>query len=58
MEVETNLGSFYRLLKQPKPKPKITIGELPDKEELKNRTLYPTNKELNAILLELIEEDI
>ena len=34
------------------------MEELPDEEELKNRTLYLTNKDLNAILLELIEEDI
>ena len=43
---------------EPKPKSKITMEELPDKEELKNRTLYPTNKDLNAILSELIKEGI
>ena len=41
-----------------KPKPKTTMEELPDEEELKNRTLYPTNEDLNALLLELIEESI
>ena len=45
-------------VEQRKPKPKTTMEELPDKEELKNRTLYPTNENLNAILLELIEEGI
>ena len=34
------------------------MEELPDKEELKNRTLYLTNEDLNAILLELMEENI
>ena len=34
------------------------MKELPDKEEPKNRTLYPTNKNLNAILLELIKEGV
>ena len=34
------------------------MEEHPDEEENKNWTLYPTNKDLNAILLELIEEDI
>ena len=29
------------------------MEELPDEEEPKNRTLYPTNKDLNAVLLEL-----
>ena len=29
-----------------------------DEEENKNRTLYLANKDLNAILLELIKEDI
>ena len=34
------------------------MKELPDKEEPKNRTLYPTNKDLNAILLELIDKGV
>ena len=34
------------------------MEEHPNKEEIKNQTLYPTNKDLNAILLELIKEDI
>ena len=34
------------------------MEELPDEEELKNRTLYPTNEDLNAVLLELMEENI
>ena len=34
------------------------MEELPDKEELKNRTLYLTNEDLNAVLLELMEENI
>ena len=50
--------NFQKWFEQPKPKPKTTMEELPDEEELKNRTLYPTNEDLNAILLELIEEGI
>ena len=50
--------NFRKWFEKPKPKPKTTMEELPDEEELKNRTLYPTNKDLNAILLELIEEGI
>ena len=34
------------------------MEELPDKEELKNRTLYLTNEDLNVVLLELMEENI
>ena len=34
------------------------MEEHPDEEENKNRTLYPTNEDLNAILLELIKENI
>ena len=34
------------------------MKEHPDKQENKNWTLYPTNKDLNAILLELIKENI
>ena len=34
------------------------MKEHPNKEENENWTLYPTNKDLNAILLELIEKDI
>ena len=34
------------------------MEEHSDEEENKNRTLYPANKDLNAILLELIKEDI
>ena len=34
------------------------MEELPDEEELKNRTLYLTNEDLNAVLLELTEESI
>ena len=34
------------------------MEENPDEEENKNQTLYPINKELNVILLELIKEDI
>ena len=34
------------------------MEELPDEEELKNRTLYLTNKDLNAVLLELMKENI
>ena len=34
------------------------MEEHPDEEENKNRTLYLTNKDLKAILLELIEKDI
>ena len=50
--------NFQKWFRQPKLKPKTTMEELPDKEELKNRTLYLTNKDLNAVLLELIEEGI
>ena len=50
--------NFWKWFEQPKLKLKTTMEELPDKEELKNRTLYLTNKDLNAILLELIEEGI
>ena len=34
------------------------MEEHPDKEENKNHTLYPTNEDLNAILLKLIKKDI
>ena len=34
------------------------MEELPDEEEQKNRTLYLTNEDLKAVLLELIEENI
>ena len=34
------------------------MEELPGKEELKNKTLHLTNEDLNAVLLELMEEDI
>ena len=37
---------------------RLNIQFLPDEEELKNRTLYLTNKDSNAVLLELIEEGI
>ena len=50
--------NFQKWFKQPKLKPKTTMEELPDKEELKNRTLYLTNEDLNAVLLELMEENI
>ena len=50
--------NFWKWFEQPKLKPKTTMEELPDKEELRNRTLYPTNEDLNAILLELMEESI
>ena len=43
--------NFRKCFEQTKLKPKTTMEELPDKEELKNRTLYPTNKDLNAVLL-------
>ena len=50
--------NFQKWFEQPKLKPKITMEEVPDKGELKNRTLYLTNKDLNAVLLELMEESI
>ena len=34
------------------------MEEHSDEEENKNRTLYLTNEDLNAILLELIKEDV
>ena len=50
--------NFRKWFEQPKLKPKTTMEELPNEEEQKNRTLYLTNEDLNAILLELIEESI
>ena len=34
------------------------MEEHPDEEENKNWTLYPTNEDMNAILLELIKENV
>ena len=50
--------NFQKWFGKPTSKLRTTMEEHPDEEENKNRTLYLTNKDLNAILLELIEEDI
>ena len=50
--------NFRKWFGKPTLKLRTTMEEHPDKEENKNQTLYLTNKDLNAILLELIEEDI
>ena len=50
--------NFQKWFGKTTPKLRTTMEEHPDKEGNKNRTLYPTNKDLNAILFELIEEDI
>ena len=50
--------NFWKWFEQPKLKPKIIMEELPDEEKQRNRTLYLTNEDLNAVLLELIKESI
>ena len=50
--------NFQKWFGKPIPKLRTTVEEHPDKEENKNWTLYPTSEDLNAILLELIKEDV
>ena len=50
--------NFRKWFREPTPKLRTTMEEHPNKEENKNWTLYLTNKDLNAILLELIKEDV
>ena len=50
--------NFWKWFGKPTLKLRTTMEEHPDKEENKNWTLYLTNKDLNAILLELIKEDL
>ena len=44
--------NFRKWFGKPTSKLRTTMEEHPDKEENKNQTLYPTNEDLNAILLE------
>ena len=50
--------NFRKWFGKATPKLRTTMEEHLGEEENKNRTLYPTNKDLNAILLELIEENV
>ena len=49
---------FSTVIWKEKNEPKPTIEEQPDEEEWKNRTKNPINKDMNAIFIELFDEEM